>query len=638
MGSRSTYGGLDSTRQEIRLLHLLPGTWEEPLRCELRVASLNDQPDYQGLSYVWGKPGMGKTIQLDGELFEVTVNLWAALRRLRRPHHERIIWVDAVCINQNDTEERSYQVALMADIYSGASHIFVWLGDSISEEDVSLISSPGALEDGKDEKWLEDNIGQVFKCSEFADHESEALAALGMLYILSIDEHWTTKPLFITDQAGRYQVAENYMAAWQATLKLLQLPWWSRVWVVQEVALAKNATIVLGSVSVSWELISEFCRSYQKHLPPGACCHSSATWKMTSDLWDDIVRMRLTVWSFYSTRAEMAKPLSKPAHTAFWESLWLLRHKEATDPRDKVYGLLGLLQNRQRPLLMPDYSMSTAETFSSCTEFLIKSDSSLNALMGPRLHQAGLPTWVIDFLPKGNSVSVLFFQNIFKRISSSLMFTTCRTQGLHHSLTGSKLSLCGIHVDVVKDTAAAWEEGLVGQKFREWQNLSGLTNNHEVPEYPSGCTRADAFWRTMIRDTIRDYQDGEKARRANNEDERSYMRFQRWLIEPSGTNDGDAIASPDFANFRKSFFIATQSQQFLTTYKGYMGLGDLPQPNDEIWILFGGSVPFILRPYPTDSDHAGCYSLVGDCYVHGIMDGEAMEGWEERDTREVTLL
>jgi hypothetical protein len=142
----------------------------------------------------------------------------------------------------------------------------------------------------------------------------------------------------------------------------------------------------------------------------------------------------------------------------------------------------------------------------------------------------------------------------------------------------------------------------------------------------------------MIRDIIKNYHDGGNIRRANATDKMSYARFRRWLAAQSDMNNTDAPVDPDFANFVKSFSIATQDLHFLTTCKGYIGLGDSPQSNDEIWILFGGSVPFILRPYPDDSDHAGSYSLVGDCYVHGIMDGEAMARLGETEMREVCLV
>ena len=148
-------------------------------------------------------------------------------------------------------------------------------------------------------------------------------------------------------------------------LHLLEFPWWSRVWVVQELVLAKTATLVVGSVTVPWQLISDFCNSYAKHLPPGACCHASATWKMSKTLWDDVVLMRLTFWSFFSAKLErLQSQNSKGAAMAFWEYLWLLRHKESTDPRDKVYGLLGLLHGHCDSILAPDYSLTIAETYS----------------------------------------------------------------------------------------------------------------------------------------------------------------------------------------------------------------------------------------------------------------------------------
>jgi hypothetical protein len=631
MDMDDTYGDLDPTRREIRLLRLFPGNWEEPLRGELQVASLDDPSRYQALSYVWGNPNIVKTIQLHGKLFYVTANLWAALRRLRRSHHERILWIDAVCINQRDLKERSHQVNVMGDIFSRASQVFIWLGDSITEEDNSLAASPGTLEDGKDFDWLCKNFEQTLKCSALFDHESETLAAFGILYLLSIDTHWTNKLVF-ADVEGQYHVAKGFLSRWHAALKLFQVPWWSRVWTIQEVVLAKQATVVVGSVSAPWELFYNFYQSYMNHLPPGACCHDSMTWTMTRDLWDEIVLMRFTIWSFYECRTG---PRTIQPHAALWENLWLFRHKAATDPRDKVYALLGLLHSQQYPFLSADYSISNAETFSRCTEALIKSDNNLRALIGPRLHQPGLPTWVMDFLPEFSSEGVMFFQNIFKRITSSVIFNACPMQALRYSVESRNLSLYGFAIDKVKDTAMAMGVGCEAAIFREWENLSCSHDEFPASAYPTECTRADAYWRAIIRDTIRDYQDGEKIRRAKSTDEASYLRFRRWITHPSDT---EAVGDPDYENFRRSFFIATQHQQFFTTCKGYIGLSDTPQPNDEIWILYGGNVPFMLRPHPENSEKAGSHVLVGDCYVHGIMDGEAMKGWEERDTRQVFLV
>lgn len=641
MDSEEVYGRLNPSRREIRLLRLLPGTWEEPLRCDLHVVSLEDQPTYKALSYAWGKLEISRTVRLCGQPFETTVSLWSALRYLRRSNQERLVWADATCINQKDLEERSHQVALMGEIYSKASEVLIWLGDCVDDDLPHF--SPDIIEYDKEINSLRENTAQLSECSTSPGHGRDAVVALETLSLLALDEHWTDKAVFVTDDEGRYHIAENYVVAWQATLKLLRLPWWTRIWVVQEAVLAKKATLIVGSVSAPWTLISDFCQSYLKHLPPGGCCHTSATWKMSSDVWDDIVLMRLTFWSFYTSKTEIVQPQSKHPARAFWEFLWHLRHKEATDPRDKVYGLLGLLRNHQYPFLIPDYSVNTAETFSRCTEALIRSENSLSALIGPRLRQPGLPTWVIDLLPNDDSGSLLFFQNLFRRISSSAIFNACGTQELRFSIHRNKLSLFGVQVEKVKEVTMACEEGLVAQTFKEWENLCHIASEHQNTTYPSGCTRADAFWRTMIRDTIRDYQDGEKIRRAATTDEPCYTRFRSWLTDQqldskNGSTGSNLMAHPDFCNFRKSFFIATQYQCFFTTYKGYMGLCDQPQPNDEIWILFGGSVPFIVRPYPDESEDAGSYSLVGDCYVHGIMDGEAVEALGEMKAQGICLV
>lgn len=345
---------------------------------------------------------------------------------------------------------------------------------------------------------------------------------------------------------------------------------------------------------------------------------------MSSSLWDDIVLMRVTFWSFYTAKTEMLQLQSKPPAAAFWEFIWLLRHKQATDPRDKVYGLLGLLHG---PFMIPDYSLTASETFSICIEALIKSDGNLNALTGPRLREPGLPTFAIDLLPKENSGTVLFFQNLLRRIRASVLFDASRIREAHFSLQAGKLRLRGVPIDQVKEVSSCWpwEGDSMAQTFQAWEGLSKMTIEHQHAMYPSGCTPSDAFWRTLIRDTVRDYQNAEEIRRARSSDKGSYKRFRAWLTNESGTSNSDVVTDADFSNFRKSFFIATQDQCLFRTNKGYIGLSDNPRPEDEVWILSGGRVPFVLRPYLDNSGHTGSYALVGDCYVHGIMDGEAAE-------------
>ena len=117
MGSQqSLYARLDPSSCQIRLVHIQPGVWDDPILCELETVSLDSSPVYQTLSYFWGDPKDSKPILLEDCVFDVTSNLYDALRRLRRTNSIRVIWIDAICINQMDNDEKAQQVMLMKSI------------------------------------------------------------------------------------------------------------------------------------------------------------------------------------------------------------------------------------------------------------------------------------------------------------------------------------------------------------------------------------------------------------------------------------------------------------------------------------------------------------------------------------------
>ncbi|PVH96482.1 hypothetical protein DM02DRAFT_499644, partial [Periconia macrospinosa] len=120
---------------EIRLLSLLPGKKGDLIRCKLSKGrfkvSLPPQYNYEALSYVWGKSTQNRYIMLDNKKdFPVTDNLYAALGRLRRPEKARTLWVDSLCIDQQNTTERNHQVHMMGRIYNSAASVIAWLGDA----------------------------------------------------------------------------------------------------------------------------------------------------------------------------------------------------------------------------------------------------------------------------------------------------------------------------------------------------------------------------------------------------------------------------------------------------------------------------------------------------------------------------
>ena len=115
------YTKLDPSMGAIRLLRLLGSADNDaPIECHLAIYSLDDEP-YDALPYTWGSSALGKSVYVNGSRFVVTDNLAAALRRLRLPDKPRTIWIDALCINQDDLAERAYQVAIMGQIYRKAA-------------------------------------------------------------------------------------------------------------------------------------------------------------------------------------------------------------------------------------------------------------------------------------------------------------------------------------------------------------------------------------------------------------------------------------------------------------------------------------------------------------------------------------
>ena len=177
-------------RRHIRLLRLLPD-WNEdaPLRSQLfeyPMPQLGEGPHmYEALSYVWGSPEKPHTLYIDEKPMPITANLHEVLLRLRNRMIERIIWIDAVCIDQTNIEERGEQIQYMAEIYSKASRVVVWLGEAADESDRALKQIRMA-----------------------ADEEQQ-------------------KPL-VTDEDR------------QAVLALVQRPWFRRIWVAHPLRISRN--------------------------------------------------------------------------------------------------------------------------------------------------------------------------------------------------------------------------------------------------------------------------------------------------------------------------------------------------------------------------------------------------------------
>ena len=134
------YCPLSSRDQEIRLLTVAPGPWDSDIICELHQAPLNFQPEYEALSYTWGRDAAAPSRQIvcSGTILPITQNCYDALCTLHRYFKVRTIWVDSLCINQDNDMEKGLQIPLMRDIYSKARRVFIWLGNGTKESDQAL--------------------------------------------------------------------------------------------------------------------------------------------------------------------------------------------------------------------------------------------------------------------------------------------------------------------------------------------------------------------------------------------------------------------------------------------------------------------------------------------------------------------
>jgi hypothetical protein len=140
--SQYSYSSLPSGSHSIRLLRLMPQKDKTAaIQCELFEYSLQNSCGthlYEALSYVWGNPDKKLPICMHNYRFDVTINLHAALSRLRNHSMERVIWIDALCINQSNQKEKEQQIQYMARIYSQANRVIVWLGEAEDKSDQAL--------------------------------------------------------------------------------------------------------------------------------------------------------------------------------------------------------------------------------------------------------------------------------------------------------------------------------------------------------------------------------------------------------------------------------------------------------------------------------------------------------------------
>jgi hypothetical protein len=342
-------------------------------------------PIFRAVSWFWGDAKPGEKIELDGKSLDVPLNAVRALHDLRDSVRSKMLWIDAVCINQDDRAERASQILLMSDVYSTAGLTYLWLGN----DDVVIRRAIVHLKDVL--RCLQKATDFGIRIVDDADADClrfgmSNLSANGFpvdVY-MGLSNPAESIKILLQDLPAGYRMTQTewlsiFIPRWCAsTWPIFELPWFSRLWVFQEAVLSRGCTVVFSpNTTLSW-----------KDLEDGAY--------LMKDCLGGPEGLHLTL----RIRAERAC-----SHLKKYASLRPLVadhiDQACSDPRDHIYGLLGLTvwtKRRQRwpYLIQPNYMKSVSDCMRDATRVMIQEMRNLSAL----LHwcQVGQsPTWAVHW-------------------------------------------------------------------------------------------------------------------------------------------------------------------------------------------------------------------------------------------------
>jgi len=569
---------------EFRLIRVLPKTMSL-IKCEIVHCSLDEPPDYTAISYAWGDAEDKAKIQVEGAVVPVSASLQGALFALRGKKKPILVWIDALSIDQQNKEERMQQVQQMTYIYSRAKSVAIWLGP---EMDDSITAMRALAEISLKEVSMRPGTNEYMK-------------------------H------LISTQAGKAELA--------SVVALFERDYWNRLWVVQEVFNGKNIMVYCGSGSVSWTVFrtaAEVFWRYKSQIDyyfPGGIIHSE---------------QRNTATQFtYSQVLVYHGPSSIPSDESFeglgeealLEVLRSCRSKLTSDPKDKLYGILGLLEEEIRNEFPADYDLSIKEVYVRAFDYLICTTERLDVLCEaihfPLHTGSNLPSWVpdwsynpettalgrsFDFTAAGDTKADAVVLDDHKRLEiSALYIDTVRVHGIAVG------TLCTL-ADYI-------------MAFIHWRALLlGSCINGEHPE------RQEEFCRTL---SLGQHPESDHEAWRNTcyhvFASLAQERLPRLLLDKellSHLKHDCGIKREDRRGFLQEHFGAyMMGRSFCLTGNGLMGMGSgFMNAGDMVVIPPGCPTPILIRP----EGSKGEYRYVGDVYIRGYMHGEAIDEWKDR--------
>ena len=597
-----SYSPLKDASTEIRLLRISLATdsdHDDIVSVHLEHFRKGKNLVYDALSYTWGDASKTKTILVNGCQFDATENLHAALLQLRGfkqsddYRRNELIWIDALCINQKDDNEKSLQVQMMRDIFSEAAQVIVWLGIPEEESHLGMETMASLVEAYNDYRSPE------------KDDTGNATA------------HYDKLLVILKDFLSRNHESKGDLT--KSIRHIFQMPWWDRVWIIQEVAVARRAWVLFGSDTLGFE--------YFKHL--------YSTVNELEKIPDSDVA---TGWSLHINQISAC---TNRVHSVLrtWlnddttllealKALFVSGYSQATNPRDKFYALIGLRVDVEAMVGKVDYSMPWQNLYTKAARALLREHGlvvlSFCAPSRER-QQNDLPSWVPDwtqYIPFPLAVR-----------SSSKMYSVCgnTSQPVLNGDGTEELTLLGTHVAKIHKlrdpwplppathSTYPWESGILAMKA--WnQSIRGLASSLNLPD-----SKQDEI---VMRTTSADLFDNEveDLRRLGPDDKPAYEAFLRLVnlplpSDPNFSYEDVSAADAEASGYYTGLLAAAETRRPFKTDTGHLGIApEAAEVGDIICIFHGALVPIALRP-----EANGRYRLLGEAYVDGIMDGQFMD-------------
>ena len=586
------YCGIDSSAGEIRLLKVKKAVFRsDVVECEIITAFLGNASEFQALSYCWGSDGLTDVMLCDSRRHFISPSLNTALKAYREgPLHDTPLWVDAVSIDQANKAEMGEQIPLMRQIYTEAAGVFVHLGEA-------------------ERPWFQ---------------------GLDLMFLLSIlQERSKTAEDEVT--AIMYDILPSLEhPSWTHFLDTFSSPWFRRTWILQEIALSKSARVCNGHFgAVDWDVIEAAYRFFTES--------GIAPRVMLKNKNSEIARSMLNVRRIL----QIIDIAHSPNETSLMQVLDVTHHFEVSDPRDKIIGVLGIVGELPETLRsLIDYGLSPSQVYHLAAIYLIKL-----GIPGKVLDHAGLqrqsrasdmpswvPGWNADISESNNRPLTLFrpmpfnaggteggFFHIFREEGEVYPRELAGRGFYHHTIT--KLS------DILSTS---------GQRLESFDLLQAAKDCYEGSRGFAYRNAEEAFARTLLVDDL--YTGGNAIRTMGPIEHlrptfRTVMKYlenrsqhpEKKNIEITKGTTGDEVQT-----CLSQMSAAIFGRRLAITDTGYMALvADRTQVGDAVAFLLGTRVPYTVRPnwaskklkYERDEIHA---KLVGDCYVHAMMQGEVI--------------